>query len=114
MSLRIPDGESEHAPELCQATLAPSSIGFQDNFRIRVAGEANAFGLELLTDFGEVINLAVVNDPITAFGVLHRLMTERREINNGKPTIAETDLDRFRPGVSNSDGTRVVRSAVSQ
>src|SRR5262252_5570922 len=83
MALRVPNRKCIHPAELLQTGLAPASVGFENYFRVRVALEPPSLGLQLLAHLAEVVDLAVVNDPIAGGRVLHGLMPEWGEIQNG-------------------------------
>src|SRR3954468_6869110 len=78
-----------------------------------MADETSSAGFEFLSNFAEVINLAVVDDPVASLGVVHRLMAERREIKNGETAVAETDLRRQVP-VAKKDCAGIVRASMSE
>src|ERR1035441_5905661 len=63
-----PDGDGEHATQACKCRVAPMQIGLQDDFRVAVSMKSRAFLFELLAQFDEVEDLAVVHDHGIAIG----------------------------------------------
>ncbi|GAC1516573.1 MAG: hypothetical protein NVS1B11_37660 [Terriglobales bacterium] len=110
----IPDGKGKHPPELLEAGFTPTAIRFKDYLGIRAAAKSGTSTFQFLAHLAEVINLSVVDDPVPAFLVLHRLMTERRQIKNGEPPIAESDFQRLARIIVNNDRARIVGPAVSE
>ena len=48
--------------------------------------------LELSAQLAEVINLSVKDDPVAARWIAHRLVAERREIDDGEARVRKADL----------------------
>lgn len=46
---------------------------------------------QLPAQIGKVVDLAVEDDAQLAAGILHRLMPSRGEIDDGEPTMTQTD-----------------------
>src|SRR5450432_443853 len=82
--MRIPEGEGEHPAKLCETLLAPARICLQKILGIGVAHKIRAYLLEFLADFAEVVDLAVVNNPVASLGIMHWLMAKGRKIKNRK------------------------------
>src|SRR3954451_1974498 len=78
-----------------------------------MADETSAAGFEFLADFAEVVDLAVVNDPVARLGIVHGLMAERREVKNGEAPVAQTDLVAL-VRATEKDRARIVRATMSQ
>ncbi len=96
VTARVPDRKGEHPAEFGKTLISPAGISLQQNFSIRVADEACPGSLEFRANIAEVVELAVIDDPVAGFGVVHGLMSERREIENGEATIAQANLRRIR------------------
>src|SRR5436305_6374507 len=109
----VPDGKSKHPAKSCKALLTPKRIRLQQDFRIRMADERTAILLQFTSDFAEVVDLAVIDDPITSFQIVHGLVPQRGKIENRKPAVSQPDFDR-KIGVAEQDGARVVWAAVGQ
>src|SRR6185295_18180688 len=71
---------------------APDAIGLQQYFGVRVRTEGAALTLEFTAQFYEVINLAVVADPISSLWIEHRLMTGIRQIDDGETLMTKHHL----------------------
>ena len=54
--------------------------------------ELGAGGFECFAEFAEVVNLAVEDDPIARDWIVHRLVPERRKVNDGEASVGEPDL----------------------
>ena len=78
MPLRIPNSDREHAAKLIQALFTPATIRLEHHFSIGVTSKSNALGFQLVTNLTKVIELTVIDDPVSASLVLHRLVSERR------------------------------------
>src|ERR1051326_2735850 len=82
MPCGVPESEGEHATKSGEALLAPSGIGFEHDFSIGVADETCAGSLKFVADFAEVIDFAVVDNPVASLGILHRLVSQGGEVKN--------------------------------
>src|SRR5581483_10951384 len=91
---RIPNSKCIHAAKMVQTVFAPAAVRLEHNFGIGPAAEANALAFKLLADLAEVVDLAVMDDPITGLGVLHRLVAQRREVEYGETPVSEADFRR--------------------
>src|SRR5579862_7891370 len=109
MLLRVPNGEGKHSTKFRKAWLAPSGIGLEENFGVRVADKNCASPFQLRTNFKKVVDLAVVDNPVAAFRIVHGLMAERREIENRKTPASESNFNRAGNRVAQQDGPRIVR-----
>src|SRR5581483_9366864 len=111
----IPDRECEHASKFVEASTCPSSIRLQNYFGIGVASEVCSCQFQLGANFAEVINLSVVDDPITSFRIVHWLMAERRDIENGEPPVSEAHMDAVADVfLVQQDRAGIIRAAVRQ
>src|SRR5205807_330886 len=70
---RIEDGESEHAAKPADRVPTPAGISFQDDFSVAGRAESLTFFLQVATDLGEVVYLAVVGQHAPGHRVHHRL-----------------------------------------
>ena len=82
LSYYVPEGKCEHAAQPRQARLAPHAISGQNHFSVGMTLELDAGPFEFLSKFAEVVDLAVEDDPVAADRILHRLVPERREVEN--------------------------------
>jgi len=93
-----------------------SSMRWSRVFGIGRTPEAMASGEKALSERSVVIELAIVGYPAGAVLVRHRLGTGEGEVDNGKPTMAETEVavevESFgiRPTVGQGSGHRTRRS----
>ena len=88
----VPDGEREHAVAPSQCLLdAPLVDRREQHFGIRVPVEAVAETFEFGSERAVVIDLAVQDDDMAARRRLHRLMSERGEIDDGKSSMPEPE-----------------------
>src|ERR1700686_1245141 len=85
----IIDGEPEHATQLLDAVGAHFFVQVNDDFRVGMRVEMMAPAFEFGSKFGEVVNLAVENNPGIAIFVEDRLMASG-EINNTQAAHAQT------------------------
>ena len=83
--------------------LAPLPIGFEDHFDIGMPAEMDSLALEFRAYFSEVVDLAVVDDPVAGGGVVHGLMAEGGKIQNCETAIPETDFDVCAAGIAKND-----------
>src|SRR5580704_1816083 len=88
---------------------APAYVGCEYYFGIRVAAEGFADGTELGPQFAEVINFSIEYDPDLAVRMTHRLMSERRKVENRKPSMSERQL-----AVGRHLDSEVVRTAMGE
>ena len=72
LSGRIPDKESEHAPQAVYAFFAPLRVRVQDNFGIALRAKVMPALLEFSADFREIVDLAIVGYGEPALGMQHR------------------------------------------
>ena len=92
---RFPCGKGEHAVEPVERRRAPVQQCCGDNFRVTTAAEYEACAFQLDAQFKKIVHLAVVRDDDGAsIGGAHceRAVAGVRCVENGKPTMAESDL----------------------
>src|SRR5580700_6914542 len=87
--LDIPDGKGPHAVEAQLALRTPLRIGGEDDLAVGVGDETMAETTQFLAQLNVVVDLAVIGQPVTPFGVGHRLAGPFGEVEDGKPTMAE-------------------------
>src|SRR5256885_755845 len=75
--------------------------------------EAGSSLFQFLANVAEVIDLTVVDDPVAALQIVHRLVAERREVENRQSPAAQANLN-FMTRVLNDDRARVIRSTVGE
>ena len=85
----IPYDEGEHADEPVERRLAPLRVGSQQHLGIGVGAETVPGRLKLVAQLEVVVDLAVVDDPVAAVGVGHRLLRRVGEVDDAEPTMAE-------------------------
>src|SRR5262249_26471313 len=84
----IPDGEPEHAVEAIQNVVTPLLVTVDDDFGVAVGAKLVAVAQQFALEFGEIVNLAVEDDPDRAFAIRHRLMAAGK-IDDGETPEAE-------------------------
>jgi hypothetical protein len=86
----VPKGESKHTDEAAYRGLHPPVVeGRKDDFGIGVSTPGHPLFVELGTQGGEVVHLAVVNQHETTAGRNHRLMPLGSEVKYGQSAVAE-------------------------
>ena len=94
-ALRLhPDGDGEHAAQAGERCISPVQKGLQDHFRIAMRVEDGAFAFQLLPQFDEVEDLAVVHDDGVAIFAEDGLVAAS-DIKNGQASSAQRDLFTF-------------------
>src|SRR5258708_1573586 len=73
-----------------------------------------ALALEFLANFAKIVNLAVVDNPVSSLRILHRLMTKGRGVENRETLMAESDFYSLRDGVADDDGAGVIGTAMGK
>jgi hypothetical protein len=89
---RVPEGESEDADRLGERFGPILFHEVEKGLGIGGTPEAMASGEKALSKGGVVIELAVVGDPARIVLVRHGLSAGGGEIDDGKPTMAETEV----------------------
>src|SRR3954468_4058738 len=70
--------------------------------------------LQSLANLAEVVDLTIEDDPVPRLRIVHGLMTEGREIENGQAAVAQSNLDGLGDVVTQDDSARIVGAAMSQ
>ena len=86
--------EGPHPIELVHAVAPPLEVGRQYDFGVAFASEAISFARQRVADLVEIEDFSVEchDGPAAAMLVHHRLVAHLAEVNNGKATVAETQL----------------------
>ena len=109
---RVPNGECEHPLQTRKQPVdSPAPIAVDENFGVGARTETIAMRDQFAAQFGEVVHLAVVNDPHRAVLARHRLMARRGKIDDGEPTVAQRDANPRIP-VTQHDCAAVVGAAM--
>ncbi len=98
----VPDEQGKHADESLKARFAPALVGAQDHLGVGARAEGLAVGLELGPDLGEVVDLAIEDDPTLAVGAGHGLVPGGREVENAEAAEGEPGpaiVQEFQAGV---------------
>jgi hypothetical protein len=106
----VPQRQSEHAVAAAQAFLhAPGGERRQQHLGVGVAAEARTRRFESRAQLGEVVDLAVVGEHVAAIHRGHRLVPQRRQVEDAQALVRQRDArGRVRPDAA------VVRPAVLQ
>ena len=86
----VPERKGKHAAEAVDRAIAPLFVGVDDDFGIGLRAEHVARSLELGADVGEVVDLAVEDDPDRPVLVGERLIA-RRQIDDAQTAMSEAD-----------------------
>src|SRR5271169_3637060 len=76
--------------------------------------ELDAGGFEFLTKIAEVVDLAVVDDPVAGDRILHGLVPKRRKVENRQSPVTQADLQWLRFGIFQQHGTGIIWSSVRE
>jgi hypothetical protein len=88
--LLVPHREGEHAIEaFCGFHYAPLAKRSEHDLRVGVTTPVVAEWFEFGTEVLEVVHLAVEHDDETSVRAGHRLMTERREVEDGEASMPQ-------------------------
>src|ERR1035438_6876909 len=71
---------------------APMLIGLEENLGIAPRAELDPFGLELVTEFKMVVNLAIEHDAAGTVIREERLVPRGGEVNDGEPPMGQSDV----------------------
>src|SRR5271166_1162461 len=93
---RVPDCEGKDPPQSRDAVRTPPSICLENDLCVALGRETLPAQLQFSTQFSVVINLPIEGNPRAGSWIVHRLMTSRRQIDNGQTPVTEDD-SRFRP-----------------
>ena len=110
----VPNGEGEHPTQLRKAAFTPLRISLQKNFGVRVANELRPCSFQFVTNVTEVVDLAVVDNPVPGLRVVHGLVCEGRQIKNGQTAVPQANLNRVGRGIVENDRPAIVRAAVRE
>src|SRR5438270_1691764 len=91
LAQRVVHREREHAIEPRQRIRPPLRICRKEDFRIAFTLERITESLKIGAQFKEVVDLAIEGDADVTVAGPHRLMTFRRQIDDGEPTMTESD-----------------------
>ncbi len=78
-----------------------------DDFSVAAAAKRVAQRIELLPNFREVVDLAVIRDPDSPIRARHRLVSGRREIDDRQPRVSD-------PGSAIGPNAFIIRPAMPQ
>ena len=87
--LRIPDREGEDAVQPLQHRPAVLAVGREQHFRIALGTEAGPVALEICTELLEVVELAVVDDPVPSVRIRHRLSSTFGQVDDREPPVTQ-------------------------
>ncbi len=107
-ALGVVEREGEHAAQPVEEPLAPVAPAVQQHLGVARRDEVEALRLEFRPQRVKVVDLAVEDDPQAPVGRRHRLVAERREVDDREPAVAEADAS-----VRGDPGAGVVGSAVA-
>ena len=107
---RVPDGKGEHAAQPLYAILAPLLVGVDDHLGVGGRTERVPSGLQIATQFLEVVDLAVEDDLDLAVLVAKRLVPGV-QIDDRQSTMGQSDLHPAACGACGQESL-VVRAAV--
>ncbi|MNC31745.1 hypothetical protein D3C75_800770 [compost metagenome] len=109
----LPDGQGKHAVELGQQRRAPGVVALEQHLGVAVGPEAVAQGLQLLAQFGEVVDGAVESQRQAQGVVDHRLGRAVGQVHDFQAPVAEGDraLAMEAPGIR-AAGCQVVGYAL--
>ncbi|MCY1423672.1 hypothetical protein D9M71_393940 [compost metagenome] len=102
----LPDGQGKHAVELGQQGRAPGVVALEQHLGVAVGPEAVAQGLQLLAQFGEVVDGAVEGQRQAQGVVDHRLGRAVGQVHDFQASVAEGDraLAMEAPGIRATRG----------
>jgi hypothetical protein len=84
----VPQSEGEHPNEPFEGCFeSPLNDGRQHHLRIRVAAKCVPLFFPAVPQIAKVVYLPVENDDVSATCREHRLMSFRREVDNGETTV---------------------------
>ena len=101
----IPDSESEHAVEMIEDISPPLPIAVHNYLGVTVGPKTISQLFKFHSQFFEIVDFAIENDPDCLFGVGHWLMASGK-VNDGKATKPQADW-------TGNKITFVVRAAMS-
>jgi hypothetical protein len=92
---RIPHCQRPHPVEPGQAPVTPLGIRRQNHLGIRAAAKPVAKTFEFCSELSEVVDFAVKHERKSPIGCAHRLVAERRQLENSEPTKTQCQLEGF-------------------
>jgi hypothetical protein len=90
----IPDPEGEYAVEATQHVRPVAGIHRKQNLGVGLGGEAKAVAFKLFSQLLEVVELAVVGDPIPAVGTGHRLRPPGSRVDDAQAPMSQCSRHR--------------------
>src|SRR5579863_5953265 len=90
--LAIPECKGKHAVEALECPDAPGGERIQNDLGVRGGAKPIPERLKFGSQLAKVVDLAVVTEHVTMVSVDHRLLSGRREINDGQTTMPEADV----------------------
>ena len=106
----VPERDREHPVEALEGPgQTPGHDGGKDHLRVAARPKCASQALQLMAQRFEVVDLAVEREHVTPVGGRHRLVPERREIDDRQPAVPERD-----PRVRVDPVARVVGPAVRE
>ena len=91
MAVSVPNSEGKHAIEARNIPSPSRKIERKQHLRVRMAAKAVAISFEFHPQGAEIEDFAVEHDNDPPIGAPHRLMAQRRQIENGKPAVDKTN-----------------------
>src|SRR5437899_2496671 len=89
LAVFIPQPESKHSPKMVNTIRTVVLIEVHDHLSVTVCIELVTASFQLVSEFGEIVDFAIENDPDAAIFVVDGLMPGR-QIDNAKPPHAQT------------------------
>src|SRR4051812_45637380 len=86
----VPNRQCEHAAQSGDEPLLPSMPAVDDNFGIAAAAEGVSEILKFSTDLPKVVYFAVIGDPDAPVHACHRLVSSRRQVDDGQSRMSQT------------------------
>ena len=89
----VPQGDGEHAPEVLDAVDAPALESSEDHLGVRMIGLPwiATVAVQMGTNVGVIVDLAVEDDPESAVGTGHRLIRSAGKVDDRQPAMPQTD-----------------------
>jgi hypothetical protein len=97
---RVEKGEGPHPIETIQTFNAPFGIAGEDHLSVSFRPKTMAGSSQLIANLTIVVDLTVVNDPVSPIPITHGLMAGVRKIHDAQPTVAKNQLPRLLPRTS--------------
>src|SRR5207247_5228008 len=84
--------DCEHGAKVANGVLPPPDTGFQNHLGIARGPKCLALFLQVAPDFGEVIDLAVIDERAAGSGIHHRLPRRIAQVQNGQARVSERQV----------------------